>query len=144
VDFTDVVSALFTNTVEITTTTPESDTDNNIDQDSNQFSQTADVIISKVVTPTTPLQPGDRLTYTLFYANAGDAAAQGVYLTDTLPAGVTYGGLVSENPDWPGTPTYTVGPPQTVAWFTPTRHGGLYRRRLGPLHQHGGDNHHHA
>ena len=47
--------------------------------------QPADVSVSKTVTPTTPLQPGDWLTYTLTYTNAGPARANNVVLRDLLP-----------------------------------------------------------
>ncbi|MGC9082785.1 MAG: invasin domain 3-containing protein [Anaerolineae bacterium] len=50
------------------------------------------------------------LVYTLTFTNTGDAVATGVWLTDTLPAGVTF---ASASP----TPTYQSGP--TVAWNWP-------------------------
>jgi len=42
----------------------------------------ADVTIAKKVTPNTPLQPEDWLTYTLTFANQGHATATGVVITD--------------------------------------------------------------
>jgi len=46
----------------------------------------ADVAISKTVTPTTPLYPGDWLTYTLTFTNTGPARANNVVLEDVLPS----------------------------------------------------------
>jgi uncharacterized repeat protein (TIGR01451 family) len=117
-------NTILTNTAYITTTQPDGDGMNNTDEVTSTI-QMADAWVSKEIQPPIVIS-GDTITYTLIYTNAGAAVAQNVYLTDTLPSGVTYGGLVSENPDWPGsTPTYTVGPPQTVTWFTPTLAGGV-------------------
>lgn len=53
----------------------------------------ADVTVAKWVAPTTTLHVGDALTYTVRVRNTGDLAAEGVRITDTLPAGLT-------NIDW--------------------------------------------
>jgi uncharacterized repeat protein (TIGR01451 family) len=45
----------------------------------------ANVEIDKAVEPPGPVHPGDRLTYTLAYANAGPATAHHVVITDLLP-----------------------------------------------------------
>jgi uncharacterized repeat protein (TIGR01451 family) len=45
-----------------------------------------------------PVAAGGVLTYTLLYTNAGPSDAPAVIVTDTLPAGVVYGGLVSPPP----------------------------------------------
>jgi uncharacterized repeat protein (TIGR01451 family) len=66
---------------------------------------------------------GETLTYTLTYYQNGVAAAENVDITDTLPAEVTYGGLVSQPAGWTG-PTYDPGPPVTLNWFTPTLDAG--------------------
>lgn len=60
----------------------------------------ADVSITKAVTPDTPLYPGDVLTYTLTFTNAGPATAHHVVITDLLPQGlltptVTYAGVAA-------------------------------------------------
>lgn len=46
----------------------------------------ADVALSQTVTPTTPLYPGDWLTYTLTFTNTGPARANNVVIEDLLPA----------------------------------------------------------
>jgi uncharacterized repeat protein (TIGR01451 family) len=45
----------------------------------------ADLGITKTVAPAAIVQPGDTVTYTLTYANAGPATARHVVITDTLP-----------------------------------------------------------
>ncbi len=46
----------------------------------------ADVAITKMVTPTTPLYPGDWLTYTLAFTNTGPARANNVVIEDVFPS----------------------------------------------------------
>ncbi|MBN1920286.1 MAG: DUF11 domain-containing protein [Anaerolineae bacterium] len=46
----------------------------------------ADVAISKTVTHTTPLYPGDWLTYTLAFTNTGPARANNVVIGDVFPS----------------------------------------------------------
>jgi len=46
----------------------------------------ADVALSQTATPTTPLYPGDWLTYTLTFTNTGPARANNVVIEDPLPA----------------------------------------------------------
>jgi uncharacterized repeat protein (TIGR01451 family)/fimbrial isopeptide formation D2 family protein len=60
----------------------------------------ADVTIVKTDDPD-PVAAGGILTYTLVYTNDGAAVAQNVVITDTLPAGVTFGGVVSTSPALP-------------------------------------------
>lgn len=45
----------------------------------------ADVALSQTITPTTPLYPGDWLTYTLTFTNTGPARANNVVIEDPLP-----------------------------------------------------------
>jgi uncharacterized repeat protein (TIGR01451 family) len=47
---------------------------------------TVDLSVEKRVQPTTPLLPGDPVTFTLRLANSGPATAHNVVLTDVLPA----------------------------------------------------------
>ncbi len=56
-------------------------------------SNQVDVRISKIVTPTGPVQPGDSLTYTLSFGNAGSGLAYGVVITDIAPGEVTVSGI---------------------------------------------------
>ena len=48
-----------------------------------------DLVISKVVAPAGPVQPGAPITYTLQFSNVGSSTAQNVVITDTLPAHLT-------------------------------------------------------
>lgn len=50
----------------------------------------ARLAISKAVSPTGTVQPGNTLTYTMTLANDGTAASSGSTLTDPIPAGTTY------------------------------------------------------
>jgi len=54
----------------------------------------ADVRISKLVTPTVA-RPGQAITYTLTFSNAGLITATGVVITDTIPVSVTNTTVVS-------------------------------------------------
>ncbi|MEW5956410.1 MAG: SdrD B-like domain-containing protein [Chloroflexota bacterium] len=79
----------------------------------------ADLTLVKRDTPD-PVTAGQTLTYTLVYTNNGPAAAGNVYLTDTLPLSVTFGGVVTAPVGWSNPVTYNAGPPATLTWFTPT------------------------
>jgi uncharacterized repeat protein (TIGR01451 family) len=57
--------------------------------------------IDKSVTPATPVNPGDVLTYHLTVKNAGGADAEQTVLNDTIPSGATY---------VPGSLAVTAGP----------------------------------
>jgi uncharacterized repeat protein (TIGR01451 family) len=57
--------------------------------------------IDKSVTPSTPVNPGDVLTYHLTVKNAGGADAENTVLHDTIPTGATY---------VPGSLAITAGP----------------------------------
>ncbi|RLC55662.1 MAG: hypothetical protein DRI80_17355 [Chloroflexota bacterium] len=78
----------------------------------------ADLAVLKSDDPD-PVPSGGILAYTLNYVNNGPSYARNVYITDTLPLSVTYGGVVSVTPPLFG-PTLTVGPPDQLTWYTPT------------------------
>jgi len=50
--------------------------------------QASDLVITKTVTPGTAA-PGDTITYTLVFSNAGSGTAAGVVITDSVPVSVT-------------------------------------------------------
>lgn len=58
----------------------------------------ADLSIEQVVTPGSPLRPGQPLAYTLRYQNKGVAIASGVLLTDTLPTALSNVSVSSSGP----------------------------------------------
>jgi uncharacterized repeat protein (TIGR01451 family) len=66
-----------------------------------------------------PVVAGTTLTYTLQYLNNSVAAALRVFITDTLPGGVAYGGIVSQSPVWQSF-DHDPGPPATLSWYTPS------------------------
>ena len=59
--------------------------------------ENTDVSIAKTVEPAV-VKSGDVITYTIGYMNAGPAAALNVRITDTLPSGLTFGGVVHAEP----------------------------------------------
>ena len=56
-----------------------------------------ELVITKTVQPVANVALGDSVTYTLTLDNSGEAIAQGIALTDTLPAGITFGAFVVAN-----------------------------------------------
>ncbi|NJM41478.1 MAG: DUF11 domain-containing protein, partial [Anaerolineae bacterium] len=58
----------------------------------------ADPFIGKFAGPD-PLVAGETLTFTLAFTNAGPSDAQNVVIDDPLPSSVTYGWVVSANPN---------------------------------------------
>jgi uncharacterized repeat protein (TIGR01451 family) len=77
----------------------------------------ADLAISKSAAPE-PAEAGATLMYTVIYTNNGPSFAQGITITDTLPAEVVFGGVVSQPGMWSG-PIYDAGPPATLSWHAP-------------------------
>ncbi|MGQ9599301.1 MAG: AAA family ATPase [Anaerolineae bacterium] len=73
-----------------------------------------DLQIAKAAAPN-PAVAGAPLTYTLTYTNAGSAVALDVYITDTLPASVTFGGVITQPHGLSG-PTLQG---QTLVWYAP-------------------------
>jgi uncharacterized repeat protein (TIGR01451 family) len=77
-----------------------------------------DVELSKSSEPQL-VYPGYAITYTLAYTSNGPGPGSEVWITDTLPAGVTYLGSI-DDAGW-------IGPSvsgQTVTWYTPTLDAG--------------------
>jgi uncharacterized repeat protein (TIGR01451 family) len=82
---------------------------NNTASDSDALIAAVDLTLVKGDGVTTAA-PGATLTYTLGYANVGEAPANGVVITDSLPAGTSFDAAI--NPGWTlnGTNlTFTVG-----------------------------------
>ncbi|HDQ70993.1 MAG TPA: DUF11 domain-containing protein, partial [Chloroflexi bacterium] len=100
------VTASFTNTVVITTSTPGDDPGDNEDDHPADATPRADLGIVKSGDPD-PVTLGALLTYTLRVTNYGPGAAENVRVTDTLPAEVAYVGAQ---------PAHTYTPPDTVVW----------------------------
>ncbi len=57
----------------------------------------ADLQIGKSVTPLLPLE-GDTITYTIIITNIAGDTSTNIVISDALPAGITYGGLLSASP----------------------------------------------
>ncbi len=73
-----------TNTATITTTAIESDTTNNVSLPVVTLVQAADLVMHKSGPPVAV--PGERITYTLVYTNAGNARVPQAVVVDHLPA----------------------------------------------------------
>jgi uncharacterized repeat protein (TIGR01451 family) len=71
--------------------------------------ESADVSITKSATPN-PVASGQPLTYTLTVANHGPDSANGVTVTDTLPAGVTFVSVTASQGSCSGNPTIVCHP----------------------------------
>jgi uncharacterized repeat protein (TIGR01451 family) len=121
---TSCVPRILTNRVRVSTATPESNYDNNDDEESTRV-QAAVVTIDKQDEPD-PGEPGKTVIYTLAYANEGPIDAQEVYITDTLPVSVTFGGVVDQPPGWSMLPGSS--PPLTLTWYTPVLAAGVSGR----------------
>ncbi len=65
----------------------------------------ADLKLTKTVTPTTAVSPGQTVTYRLAFSNAGGTVARDVVLTDFIPISVTVSRVISSGLDI--TPTST-------------------------------------
>ncbi|MCP4361118.1 MAG: ExeM/NucH family extracellular endonuclease, partial [Chloroflexi bacterium] len=98
-----------TNTVTITTTSAELDTDNNDAQWPVSISA-LDLIVSKSGPQYAII--GDSLVYTIDIDNQGAVTATNVLVTDTLPISVTY---VSDDSGW-ACPACTLGASGTLTW----------------------------
>ena len=86
------VTETFTNTVVISTDTPETDYDNNDDDEPTSL---LDVWIQKTAR-TTEARPGTEFDYTLEYGNAGSIAAENVVVSDTLPPELEFSSAIPE------------------------------------------------
>jgi uncharacterized repeat protein (TIGR01451 family)/fimbrial isopeptide formation D2 family protein len=102
------------NSVVITTSTPGDNPNNNDDTVTNTVDSEADVEIAKQNDPANIVVAGEVLTYTLLFTNNGPSDAADVAITDTLPASVAFGGVVSVDPPFGGS---TVNG-QTLVWTT--------------------------
>ena len=75
------------NTAIVTSSTPDPDPSNNIDEIDTTITTEADLAMTKTSSPN-PVLAGDRLTYTLTVTNAGPSDAQMVSIIDAIPAGL--------------------------------------------------------
>ncbi|MGH9349394.1 MAG: PxKF domain-containing protein [Vicinamibacterales bacterium] len=82
------VSGTVTNTAEVTSDTPDTNTANNFATHRLRIFGATDLAVTKTASPD-PVLLGDNLTYTLTVTNLGPEEALEVSLTDILPVGVT-------------------------------------------------------
>jgi uncharacterized repeat protein (TIGR01451 family) len=88
--------------------TPDPTPDNNSATDTNDLTPSADLSITKS-DGDDPVFAGNNLTYTITVNNAGPSDALNVVVTDTLPAGVTFGSTSGCTEDTNGVPTCSLG-----------------------------------
>lgn len=81
---------------------------NNAAQESTTLEQAGDLDVTKVASPS-PVNGGAEVTWTVTVRNAGPSTSNGISVTDTLPAGVSYiaGSFANSSADTPGT-TFTL------------------------------------
>jgi uncharacterized repeat protein (TIGR01451 family) len=93
------VTGTLTNTAEVTAPPGVDQLEgNNVKTITTALAPEADLSLRKTADPGTVVA-GGTLTYTLVYTHAaGSSCAHGIVLTDTLPAGVTFGGM-KQGPD---------------------------------------------
>ncbi|MDM8530892.1 Calx-beta domain-containing protein [Anaerolineales bacterium HSG25] len=92
-----LTAGTFTNTVEITTTTVDTDTNNNTAEMAIMVSGTAELTLTKSVDPYTNTTYHGAVTYTLVLSNNGTIDADPVYMTDTVPTSTTFDSFVQQN-----------------------------------------------
>ncbi|MBB2987761.1 DUF7507 domain-containing protein [Terracoccus luteus] len=93
IDADTVAGTALTNSATMSSSTPDPNPANNTAAATTTTTTSADVSVSKSVAPD-PLTAGAAATYTLLLGNAGPSTAQGVTVTDTLPAALRVTGAV--------------------------------------------------
>lgn len=86
-----------TNTATVTSSTPDVNLANNTSTVTTQVVQTDDLAITKTANVST-VQVGGQVTYTITVSNLQGATANGVVVTDELPAGTTF--ISGIGPGW--------------------------------------------
>jgi len=108
------VDVTLINNVAISSATYDPDLENNAGGEQTGITAEADLGAQKSGSPN-PVVAGEALTYTLVYTNDGPSSAQDIVVTDTLPAGVTYGGVVTHSASL-SDPT---GEGHLLTWYVP-------------------------
>jgi uncharacterized repeat protein (TIGR01451 family) len=85
---------VLSNTASATSTTTDPTPGDASDTETTTVGTSADLSVTVTDTPD-PVQPGAALTYTINFSNAGPSDAAGATLSDTLPAGTTFGSLTT-------------------------------------------------
>ncbi len=80
--------ATITNTATVDSPTTDPQPDNNSSTDRVQIVDLADITVTKTTTGDNPVLAGETTQFTLQVSNAGPSTADGVSLTDNLPAGL--------------------------------------------------------
>lgn len=102
-------TAVISNTATVTPVTTDPVTANNTSTTATDVAVRESLTIVKMIADPVPPEdvvPGEAITYTLQVHNGGPSDARGVYIVDTLPAGIAYTTLVS-GAGWTATPSGT-------------------------------------
>ncbi len=110
---------ILTNSVQIHSNMPDTNPANDQDEVATYVGAAADLAVAKADQPD-PVAAGAVLTYTLTWANHGVSAALDVYISDTLPLSVTFGGVAQEEPALPSFSRDGL----YLTWYTPTLAAG--------------------
>jgi uncharacterized repeat protein (TIGR01451 family) len=91
-----------TNEAQIRGAEPEAAPSDNVASVTNEILREIDLHVVKAVEPASALHPGDVVTYTLSFGNAGPDVATGVVLSDVLPAVLVDAEVLYESPEVAG------------------------------------------
>ena len=97
-----------TNSATVTTPTSDPNPGNEVAMDTDTLTPSADLSVGVVTSPT-PVELGEPVTVTVTVENEGPSDSQGVVVTTTLPAGLTFDGTSGCVEDPSGVPTCTLG-----------------------------------
>lgn len=87
-DVVDTATGVITNSGSVSSSVPDANTADNFDSATITAEPNFDLIVVKTVDELEP-RPTETVVYTITVQNQGPSAAQGVVLTDTIPAGLT-------------------------------------------------------
>ena len=88
-DVNDTASGTITNSGSVTSSVTDANTEDNFDSATITANPSFDLVVVKTVDVAEPA-PNDTVTYTVSVENQGPSAAQGVVLSDVIPAGLTF------------------------------------------------------
>ena len=109
VDVVSGTTSVMTNRANVTTSTMEANPGDESASEDTTITTQADLMVG-LSASATPVVAGTEMFYSVVVSNAGPSVARFVEVTDTLPAGVTFGSTIgcAEDPD--GLPVCTLGP----------------------------------
>ncbi len=116
-------ATIITNIVTVSSTTPDPTPGNNSATTTTTVGTSADLEVTKSGSPD-PVTAGEDITYTINLTNLGPSDAQGVTLTDLIPAGTTFVYFAQDSGPAFSCTVPTTGGTGTVTCTTPTVDAG--------------------